>query len=133
MNEAFWPGTRLMRMTPVTHWRVGRSTTFLLTSVLTFLVPHGSGTYLSALLVGPAPQINVEQMLMPQRISGRWDIQSLRRLSLEWCCEWLTTKNPRSKAALFGPCVILKTLYCNNMVHSVSHEPLRGDLLLTSC
>lgn len=132
MNEAFWPGTRLTRMTPATHWRVGRSTTFLLTSVPTFLLPPGSGTYLSALLVGPAPQMNAEQILMPWKVSSQWDIQSLRRSLLELHCEWHThvwmpfwgfSKNHRSKAAQFGPCVFLKTLYCNLMVHSISHEP----------
>lgn len=115
MNEALWPGTRLMRMTPATHWKVGKSTIFPLTSMLTSLLSPGSGTYLSALLACPAPWMNVEQKAMSWRISSHWKIWSLLRSLLELRCKWLTHvympfwgffPNRTSEAAQFGPFIV---------------------------
>lgn len=89
-NEAFSPGTRFTRMTPATHWRAEKSTTFLLASVLTCLLHPGSGTYRFALPVCPAPWMDAEQILTAWNISSHWDTQNLHRSSLELLCESCT-------------------------------------------
>lgn len=110
MNEAFWRGTGLTRTTPATQWRAKKSTTFRLASALTCLLPPGSVTYLSALLVSRAPW-----MLTPWTQSSNTDIQSLHRSLLELLCElWKHFSMPflgifqkTSEAAQFGPPVLL--------------------------
>lgn len=113
MNEAFLPGTRLMRTTSATHRRAEKSTTYPLASAPTCRLFPGSGTYRSALPIRPALWTDLEQTLSPWSRSCVWETQSLHRSLLELLCELCAHSSlpfwgdfPQkilSEAAQFGP------------------------------
>lgn len=90
MNEVSLPGTRLMRMTPATHWRAEKSTAFPLASTLICVLPPGSGTSPFVLLPCPTPQMDAGQLLIPWNLNSHWDNKSLHKLLLELACERCT-------------------------------------------
>lgn len=132
MNEASWPGTRLMRMTSATHWRAEKSTVSPWASALIYPLLPGSGTYHSALLVCLALWKDAKQILIPWSLSSHWDNQSLHRSLLESLFElctyssipfWEFSNNNTIKgSSVWTLFPLLKTLYCNNMVQSISHD-----------
>lgn len=131
MNEASWRGTRLTRTTPATRWRADKSTTFPSASALTCLPPPGSGTYLSALPVCPAPWMDSEQILTPWSLSSPWDTQSLHKPLLESLCKlctrfgmpfWGFSENHTIRGSSVGTSsLLLKTLYCKKTWCEVLH------------
>lgn len=133
MNEASWPGTRLMKTTPATHLRVEKSTTFPLALPLFCLLPHGPGTCLSVLLVCAVPRMNAGLILMPWNLSSHREIKTLHRSLLESLYEWcshvsmpchfweFSKKHAIRGSSVWTSCLLLKRLYCNKTQCKIYH------------